>query len=106
MALAGNLRLAFGLALAWALSAASLVASLRRLPAMAVAVAAGLQAGILFQLLQVRSGGFPLPLALAFAVVLAAGFAWTRAQAKPAITAATAATLAGAIQVLRGLKIV
>jgi hypothetical protein len=36
MALAGNLRLAAGLALAWALSAASLVATLRRLPAMAV----------------------------------------------------------------------
>ena len=36
MALAGNLRLAAGLALAWALSTASLVASLRRLPAMAV----------------------------------------------------------------------
>jgi hypothetical protein len=95
------------------LSVAALAASVvmlfdagARLPAMAVAVAAGLQAGILFQLLQVRSGGFPLPLALAFAVVLAAGFAWTRAQAKPAITAATAATLAGAIQVLRGLKIV
>lgn len=36
MALAGNLRLAAGLALAWALSAASLVSTLRRLPAMAV----------------------------------------------------------------------
>lgn len=36
MALAGNLRLAVGLALAWVLSAASLVATLRRLPAMAV----------------------------------------------------------------------
>jgi hypothetical protein len=95
------------------LSVAALAASVvmlfdagARLPAMAVAVAAGLQAGILFQLLQVRSGGFPLPLALAFAVLLAAGFAWTRAQAKPAVTAATAAALAGAIQVLRGLKIV
>jgi hypothetical protein len=95
------------------LSVAALAASVvmlfdagARLPALAVAVAAGLQAGILFHLLQVRAGSFPLPLALAFAVLLAAGFAWTRAQAKPAITAATAATLAGAIQVLRGLKLV
>jgi hypothetical protein len=95
------------------LSVAALAASVvmlfdagARLPAMAVAVAAGLQAGILFQLLQVRAGGFPLPVALSFAILLAAGFAWTRAQAKPAVTAATAATLAGVIQVLRGLKIV
>lgn len=36
MALAGNLRLGVGLALAWALSAASLFATLRRLPALAV----------------------------------------------------------------------
>jgi hypothetical protein len=95
------------------LSVAALAASLvmlfdagARLPAMAAALAAGLQAGIVFQVLQVRSGGFPLPLVLAFAVLAAAGYAWTRAQAKPAVTAATAATLAGAIQILRGLKIV
>jgi len=39
-------------------------------------------------------------------VLAAAGFAWTRAQAKPGVTAATAAVLAGAIQILRGLKLV
>jgi hypothetical protein len=94
------------------LSVAALAASIvmlfdagARLPAMAAALAAGLQAGILFHFLQVRSGSFPLPLVLAAAVLAAAGFAWTRAQAKSAITAATAATLAGAIQILlRGLK--
>jgi hypothetical protein len=95
------------------LSVAALAASVvmlfdagARLPAVFAALAAALQAGILFHLLQIRSGGLPLPLLLAFAVVTAAGFAWTRAQAKPAVTAATAATLAGAIQVLRGLKLV
>jgi hypothetical protein len=95
------------------LSVAALAASIvllfdagARLPALAAVVAAGLQAGILFHVLQVRSGSFPLPVILAFAVLAAAGFAWTRAQAKTGVTAATAAVLAGAIQVLRGLKIV
>jgi hypothetical protein len=95
------------------LSVAALAASVvllfdagARLPAFAAALAAGLQAGILFHLVQVRSGNFPLTLALSFAVLLPAGFAWTRAQAKPGVTAATAAVLAGAIQILRGFKIV
>ena len=95
------------------LSVAALAASVvmlfdagARLPAVFAALAAALQAGILFHLLQIRSGGLPLPLLLAFGVVAAAGYAWTRAHAKPAVTAATAATLAGAIQVLRGLKLV
>ncbi len=95
------------------LSVAALAASVvllfdagARIPALAAALAAGLQAGILFHLVQVRTGGFPLPLVLSFAVLLAAGFAWTRAQAKPGVTAATAAVLAGAIQILRGLKVV
>jgi len=95
------------------LSVAALAASVvllfdagARLPAFAAALAAGLQAGILFHLVQVRSGNFPLPIALSFALLLAAGYAWTRAQAKPGVTAATAAVLAGAIQILRGFKIV
>lgn len=77
-----------------------------RMPAVVAAVAAGLQAGILFQLLQVRAGNFPLTLALSFAVLAAAGWAWTRAQAKPGVTAATAAVFAGAVQILRGFKLV
>lgn len=95
------------------LSVAALAASVvllfdagARLPAFAAALAASLQAGILFRLLQVRTGAFPLTLVLSFAILLAAGFAWTRAQAKPGVTAATAAVLAGAIQILRGFKIV
>jgi hypothetical protein len=95
------------------LSVAALAASVvllfdagARLPAFAAALAAGLQAGILFHLVQVRSGNFPLTRALSFAVLLAAGYAWTRAQAKPGVTAATAAVLAGAIQILRGFQIV
>ncbi len=95
------------------LSVAALAASIvllfdagARLPAFAAVVAAGLQAGILFHVLQVRTGSFPLPMVLAAAVLAAAGFAWTRAQAKPGVTAATAAVLAGAIQLLRGFKIV
>ncbi len=95
------------------LSVAALAASLvllldagARLPAFAAVLAAGLQAGILFQFLQVRTGSFPLTLALSFAVLAAAGFAWTRAQAKPGVTAATAAVLAGALQILRGFKLV
>ncbi len=95
------------------LSVASLAASLvmlldagARLPALAATLAAGLQAGILFHVLQVRTGSFPLPLVLAFALVAAAAYGWRLAQAKPAVTAATAATLAGAIQILRGLKLV
>ena len=77
-----------------------------RLPALVAALAAGLQAGILWRLLEVRAGNFPLTLALSFAVLAAAGFAWTKAQAKPGVTAATAAVLAGAIQILRGFKLV
>ncbi|HET8732629.1 MAG TPA: hypothetical protein VFM45_02535 [Anaeromyxobacteraceae bacterium] len=95
------------------LSVAALAASIvllfdagARLPAFAAVAAAGLQAGILFHVLQVRTGTFPLPMVLAAAVLAAAGFAWTRAQAKPGVTAATAAVLAGAIQLLRGFKIV
>jgi hypothetical protein len=42
----------------------------------------------------------------AFAILLASGYAWTRTQAKPGGTAATAAVLAGAIQILRGFRIV
>jgi hypothetical protein len=95
------------------LSVAALAASVvllfdagARLPAFAAALAAGLQAAILFHLVQVRAGSFPLTLSLSFAVLLAAGYAWTRAQAKPGVTAATAAVLAGAIQILKGFKIV
>jgi len=77
-----------------------------RVPAFAAVLAAGLQAGILFHFLQVRTGNFPLTLALAFAILLASGYAWTRTQAKLGVTAATAAVLAGAIQVLRGFKLV
>jgi len=74
-------------------------------PGVAAAVAAGLQALILFHVVQVRSGGFPLPLVLAGAVAVAAAVAWVRSSAKPGVTAATAATLAGALQLLRGLKV-
>jgi hypothetical protein len=95
------------------LSVAALAASVfllfdagARIPALAAVLAAGLQAGILFHVLQVRTGSFPLTLALSFAVLAAAGTAWTRAQAKPGVTAATAAVLAGAIQILRGFKLV
>jgi hypothetical protein len=95
------------------LSVAALAASVvllfdagARMPAFAATLAAGLQAGILFHFLQVRSGSIPLPLVLSFLVLAAAGFAWTRAQAKPGVTAATAVVLAGAIQILRGLKVV
>ncbi len=95
------------------LSVAALAASIvllfdagARLPALAAVVAAGLQAGILFHVLQVRSGSFPLTIVLAAAVLAAAAFAWTRAQAKPGVTAATVAVLAGVLQVVRGLKIV
>jgi len=75
-------------------------------PGVAAAVAAGLQALILFHVVQVRASGFPLPLVLAGAVAVAAAVAWVRASAKPGVTAATAATLAGALQVLRGLKVI
>ena len=77
-----------------------------RVPAFAAVLAAGLQAGILVHFLQVRTGNFPLTLVLAFAILLASGYAWTRTQAKLGVTAATAAVLAGAIQVLRGFKLV
>jgi len=77
-----------------------------RVPAFAAVLAASLQAGILFHLVQVRTGTFPLTLVLAFAILLAAGYGWTRTQAKLGVTAATAAVLAGAIQILRVFKIV
>jgi hypothetical protein len=95
-----------------ALSIAACAASLvllfdpaARGPGAAAVVAAGLQALILFHVVQIRASGFPVPLVLAGAVVLAAALAWVRATAKPAVTAATAATLAAALQVLRGLKL-
>ena len=74
-------------------------------PGVAAAVAAGLQALVLFHVVQIRAGGFPVSLVLGAVVALAAGLAWARTSAKPAVTGATAATLAGAIQVLLGLKL-
>jgi len=74
-------------------------------PGAAAAVAAGLQALIVFHVIQVRAGGFPLPLVLGGAVAVAAAAAWVRTSAKPGVTAATAATLAGALEVLHGLKV-
>lgn len=74
-------------------------------PGVAAAVAAGFQALILFHVIQIRAGGFPVPLVLAGALSVAAAAAWVRTSAKPGVTAATAATLAGAIQILRAFKV-
>ena len=95
-----------------ALSVAACAASLVLLfdaaalgPGAAATVAAGLQALILFRLVEIRAGAFPVPEILAGAVTVAAALAWVRASAKPAVTAATAATLAGTLQILRGLRV-
>jgi len=95
-------------ALSIAACAASLVLlfdAAARGPGAAAAVAAALQALVLFHVVQIRAGAFPVAELLAAFVAIAAGAAWVRTSAKPAVTAATAATLAGALQVLRGLRV-
>ncbi|HVP67549.1 MAG TPA: hypothetical protein VMT17_09835 [Anaeromyxobacteraceae bacterium] len=74
-------------------------------PGVAAAVAAGLQALVLFHAVQIRAGGFPVTLVLAGGIAIAGGVAWARASAKPAVTGATAATLAAAVQLLVGSKL-
>jgi hypothetical protein len=65
-----------------------------------------LQVLLLFHVVQVRSGDVPVPALLAAAVAVAAGVAWVRSSSKASVTAAAAASITAALQVLRGLKLV
>lgn len=73
-------------------------------PALAT-IAAALEALIVFNIISLSSAKFRIDVILPSLLLVAAGVCWVRVSTKTAITAATAATLIGAIQVLLALRV-
>ena len=68
-------------------------------------VVAGLEALIAFEIISLSSGKFRIDVILPAALVIATGATWSKAASKPAVTAATAGFLVGAIQLLLALHV-
>jgi hypothetical protein len=68
-------------------------------------VAAGLEALMVFHIISLSSGKFRIDVILPALLVLAGGLSWSRSTTKPTVTAATAVTLAGLIQLLAALRV-
>jgi hypothetical protein len=69
------------------------------------AVAAGLEALIVFNIINLSSGQFRIDVILPALLLVAGGITWTKISTKGGITAATVATLVGAIQLLLALRV-
>jgi hypothetical protein len=69
------------------------------------AVACGLEALILFRVIELSSGKFRIDVILPAVILLAGGVTWTRASDKSQTTAATLVTVVGAIQLLSALHV-
>ncbi len=75
-----------------------------RLWPMLATVASGLEALRVFDIISISSGKFRIDVILAGVLTVAAVVCWIRSTTKPAITAATAAALVGAVELLMELK--
>jgi hypothetical protein len=97
---------------AHSLVVAALVASIwlvvqggdRLFPTLA-AVASGLEALIVFNIISLSSGKFRIDVILPALLLVAGGASWTKVSTKSTITAATVATLVGALQLLLALRV-
>jgi hypothetical protein len=69
------------------------------------AVAVGLEALMVFHIIALSSAKFRIDVILPAVLVLAGGMSWSRSSTKPTITAATAVTLVGLIELLAALRV-
>jgi hypothetical protein len=69
------------------------------------AVACGIEALMLFKVLELSSGKFRIDVILPALIAIAGGVSWARASAKSTATAATLVTTVGAIQLLSAIHI-
>jgi hypothetical protein len=69
------------------------------------AVACGIEALILFHVLELSSGKFRIDVILPAVIAIAGAVSWARASAKSTTTAATLVTTVGAIQLLSAIHI-
>lgn len=76
-----------------------------RLFPMIAAVAAALEALIVFGVISLSVAKFRVDVILPALLLVGAGVCWTRASAKPAVTAATVASLVAAMQLLLALRV-
>ena len=79
--------------------------SSNRLFPMLAAVASALEALIAFSVISLSVAKFRTDVILPALLVVAAGVCWTKVSTKGAVTAATAATLVGAVQLLGALHV-
>lgn len=76
----------------------------RLFPGLAV-LAAAIEALIAFDLMSISIARFRLDLILSGLLVVAGAICWSRASTRPAVTAATAVTLVGLLQLLGALDV-
>ncbi len=69
------------------------------------AVASGLEALMVFNVISLSSGKFRIDVILPALLLVSAGICWGKSSTKPAITSSAVATLIGAIQVLLALRV-
>jgi len=67
-------------------------------------IACGIEALLLFHVIELSSNKFRIDVILAALMTVAGGVCWFRSGGKSAVTAATLVTLVGAIQLLYGLR--
>jgi len=102
------MHISFGHALVVSALVASVVLLLHRddrlFPALAL-VASGLQALMVFHVIELSSGKLRIDVILPALLAVAGGVCWAKDDTKPTITAATVATLVGALQLLLALSV-
>ena len=76
-----------------------------RLFPMLAAIASGLEALIAFGIISLSVTSFRIDVILSALLLVSAGVCWSKVSTKGTITAATAATLVGAIQLLGALHV-
>ena len=69
------------------------------------AVAAGVEALLAFHIISLSISSFRIDVVLSAMLAISAGICWVRSGGKSAITAATIATMVGAMQLLAALSI-
>jgi len=67
-------------------------------------IACGIEALLVFHVIELSSNKFRIDVILAALMAIAGGVCWARSSGKSAVTAATLVTFVGAIQLLFGLR--
>lgn len=99
-----NLYLALSI-IALAASVILLFSAQARVPAAVAVGATGVEVLLAFHIVHLSIWRVPVNLILGAALLAAAAVIYFKSVNKPAVTAATVAVLVGAVQVLRGLKV-